>query len=299
MTRHQHILDVARHTKRTLYVITAVYVGIGFFLAVPAALSGDRLSTFLGFLIISGALGAAVVVGAVLRLMTRLSAVTETLDDIRDRFERIERATGSGRTADAKPPGTSLIDLAAFGKGDPNVLAAASLGDVFPRLVTTMEEKPPAEPVDPESDASQRNNSDGGSAHEGDAERQHLSTVTSGITTRNLLREWRLGLSNGDLGACRAVYAALVEMADPADLTPLKEQIDQLADRTEAMLREAFSKCAADRDYAGMLSVGEKICRLLPNRPVAGEFKRLKSHLLRRCEQPPESAEAPTLRVVR
>jgi hypothetical protein len=294
MTLHQRILDAARRTRTTLYVITAVYVGIGFFLAVPAAVSGDRLTAFLGFLIISGALAAAAVVGAVIRLTTRITAGGECFEEIRHRLERIECALEALASPGSEGVDAALVDLASFGKGDPGALVAARLDrDAFPRLVTTMEEQPPASSgmdprlatdtgwpapsgstcVDPDADACE-------------ASQQEPAVRTGpGLTTKDLLREWRLGLRNADLAACRTVYSTLVGMVAPVDLAPLTAQLGRLADQTEIALREAFSACADRRDCAGMLAVGRDIVRLLHDRPVAAEFRRIEPYLVRQLKR--------------
>jgi len=113
--------------------------------SIPAALSGDRLTAFLGFLIISGALGAAAVVGAVIRLTTRITAGGECFEEIRTRLEQIEHAIEDATRQNDEGTAGSMVDLASFGKGEPEKLVAASLDrDAYPRLVTTMEEQPPA-----------------------------------------------------------------------------------------------------------------------------------------------------------
>ncbi len=299
MTPHQRTLEAAGRTRRTLYIITAVYVVIGFTVAIPAALSGDRLSAFLGFLIIGGALAAAAVVGAVLRLTARVLSVSESVEMLSESLERIEQTIEAAQNVSLADPGIHLIDLASVGDGDPSVLAAARLDrDLFPRLVATMERQPPSETPIPDAPIAPADVAGGDDATETRSGTSADEIEPSGVTTKNLLREWRLGLRNGDLAACRAVYATLIDMAQPAALAPMKLQLDQLADRTEASLRDTFSRNVAARDFAGMLKVGEQICRLLPERPVADEFMRVRPHLLHHLEQTGGSDTHPTLRVV-
>ena len=215
---------------------------------------------------------------------------------------RVERAMRSEADVPAEHSHVTVIDLASFGRGDPGVLAAASLDrDVFPRLVATMEAHPPASSHDSESDTTAVTSSDvpSGAAAREDQEGTKNRRTAGSVTTKNLLREWQAGLWNDDLLACRTVYAALVDVVDPAELVPLEVQLTRLADRREQALREAFSQCATRRDYAGMLEVGEQICRLLPDRPVAADFRRIRPHLEDRSVQETTSAESPTLRVVR
>jgi hypothetical protein len=183
---------------------------------------------------------------------------------------------------------------------------AASLDrDAFPRLATTMEEQPPAaSEVDPRSLA------DGNRSGTGRATKLDPRTAASeslaqepagrngpGLTTKNLLREWRVGLENADLAACRTVYSTLVGMVAPADLAPLTTQLTRLADQKEITLRERFSTCASRRDYEGMLAVGRDITRLLPDRPIADEFRRIEPILVRRLAKSDEhQVSAPVAR---
>jgi len=276
-----------RRTKRTLNIVAALYVVIGFCVAVPAAFSGNRLNAFLGFLIISGALAAAAVIAPVLRIAARMAAIDDHLRDLRNRLRRIESAAETRRAGERGDTGTRQVNLARLGRGDPAVLAAATLErDVFPRLVATMDEEPPAD-----------------GSHGATKPRSHEATKgaclpafvpsclpptpaasepSTAVTSINLLREWKAGMREGDLPACRAVYSALVDTVDPPMLASLEEQLELLADRTEASLRLRFAECVRDRDLAGIAEVGEEITRVLPDRPIADEVRRIQPLLLRR-----------------
>jgi len=300
VTHCRHILSAAPRVKKILFVITALYVGVGLLVAVPAALSGDRFGVLLGLVIISGALVVAALGSAVLQLAARMSAVGETLDDIRRRLDRINPTTERAGTEESDKPSTQLIDLAAIGRGDPSVLAAARLDrDVFPRLVTTMEKQPPAEAAETQPENVQTSHPAAGSTDDRSVNEPAAGADTTAATIKNLLREWKLALRNGDLAACRAVFSALVDTADVATVITMELQLVQLADRTERSLREAFRRYFRERNYAGMLTIGEQICRLLPDRPVAEDFKRIKPYLLHRPEYASDSATTPTLRVIR
>lgn len=304
------MLDAARRAKTTLYVITAFYVAVGFFVAVPAAVGGDRLSAFLGFLIISGALACAYILRSMLRLTAHVCATTETMGAITDTLERLTGAVESLAEATHESASTRLLDLAAFGRGDPDVLAAARLDrDAYPRLVSTMSDEPPAEAeevstpqpskagarpdavaprpaVGTRPQARSQVHSDaartGANTEVPDAASKGASA--SLVTTKNLLDEWKVGLRNGDLVACRAVYAALVDLVEPVALAPLTKQLKMLTEQTEQALRRLFTDCAHRHDIEGMLEIGERILRLLPDRPVAGEFHRLKPLLRLKLE---------------
>jgi hypothetical protein len=76
----------------------------------------------------------------------------------------------------------------------------------------------------------------------------------------------------------------------------LRAGLQELVDRTEQSLRESFTGRLEARDVEGMLEVGERICELLPDRPVADEFRRIKPQLMSRRRH---DEAKPSLRVVR
>ncbi|MBI4719098.1 MAG: hypothetical protein HY763_14945 [Planctomycetes bacterium] len=282
MSRTRSMLDTARRTTRTVYVIAGFYVVIGLSVAVVAALGGDRLSAFLGFLIVSGALGAGLVLQQLIRVSARAAAMADALDDIRRRLDRLAVHTSgspqtvSGVEATAAPSPSApedarelWMDLAALGTGDAGTITAATLDrSVFPRLVTTMDQ---AEAEEPPRD---------------------------GLTTRNLLNDWQVAVRQGDIAACRRIVSTLMDTADAATMAPLTAQLQAMTDRAEASLREQFAAQVRRGDYAAALATGDQMAALLPDRPVASEYGTLRPHLLRRA-QAAEAPQPPPLAVVR
>lgn len=298
MTQRSRSTETGRPIKKTLYVITALHVVVGFLIAVPAAFSGDRLSSFLGWLIIVVALAAAAVVNHVLRLGASIRSAGQSLDRLRGRFERIERMLREADEASSKTPEATIWDLAEIGTSDPCELVAASLDrDAYPRLVTTMDKEPPAESTE-QAPSSVNDEAGPSGSVAGRDDHQSVAGDPGGVTTKDLHRQWELSLRRGDLAACREIFAAFVDTAESEIVVSMRRQLELLADRKETSLRERFSRCVREQDYAGLLLLGEQICVLLPDRPVAQEFKRLKPHLLRRYEQHAESQSAAQLRVV-
>ncbi len=289
------------HTRRAqviLYAVTALYMILGLSVGVSAAWSGDRLDVFLGFLLIAGAMGTAAVGSVLFRLIARVARIGECLTDIQDRLNRIAQAPDSRNTPIREEPSAPLMDLAAVGKGNPAELAAARLDrDILPRLVTLMEDKPPADG----SETKEPQTPDAVSAELPPQcvrrDEHHNDTCLTAAAVKNLSREWKMALRNRDLAACRAVFAAFADTVDPSTLAPLKSQLDRLADRTEESLRKAFTDSVHRRDYAGLLMVGERICKLLPDRQVAEEFKHIRLQLMRLRLQKTEGS-TPTLRIV-
>lgn len=280
--------EFGRHARRTLYVVAGFYVIVGFVAATASAISGDRLGTFLGFLIISGAIGGAVILRSVLNLEAGLTVLREAMLDARDRLGVVERSVTALREhAGVAPTGSELaaqklLDLASIGSGDPSALTAATLDrSVFPRLVTSMEEVPPAQSkvVAAQAAAPSVTPSTNEIAAQSD------ESEVEGPASINLLRQWKIALRNGDLGGCRAVYAAIVDTAGAEEADPLRIQIEELADRVERSLRDAFTTHVRSQDFAAALALGERMTHLLPDRPVAAEFRKLEPALRRRLEQ--------------
>jgi len=291
------LMDTLRQNRKTLYVVTALYVVVGFVLAAASAVQGDRLGTFLGFIIISGAIAIAVVLRMLLMLTGVMAGLDSTVSRLRSRVDQLHvrvgelasvlsNAPNNGHGTDLEKsmteavnsPGeqTEMLDLSAVGRGDPSALAAATLDrHAYPRLLRTMEKEPPA-PGD-------------GSSASAPVLRLHSDDSSHGpngsVSSKNLLRIWKKALRDGDLAACREVYSAMVDTADAIELLPLKAQLEDLADRTESPLRKAFVERVRGNDYVGAIAVGEQICKLLGDRAIAAEFERLKPFLHRKMNQ--------------
>lgn len=313
MVSEQRTTETSRRAIRTLHVVAGFYVVVGLVVAGAAALSGDRLSTFLGFLIISAALAAAVVVHSVLRLHVHLAAIAAKLDDIRERLHRLERPaaedrSGIGdltvnRTECGAPARIINLNLASTGSGDPAELTAATLErHAFPRLASTMDEFPPERGafVDTSGeDRADRVDSVGESLgkeltalNEGDAMRDEP------VVLRDLMREWRKAKQECDAVSCRRIYAAMVDTVGIAETTVLATELRRVEDRVEAQLREEFTGCVRRQDFRGALAVGERITSQLAGRAVVQDFAKLRSALLRRAASQPV-ADTPRLNLVR
>ncbi len=317
------MMETSRHTKKALYIVAAFYVAVGFVAATASAFNGDRLGTFLGFLIISGALASTALLRAVLRIGVRISAIGEAMEGLNARLNRVEaglrvvresRRAGSVEERAAMPAGgIRVLDLAAIGSGDPSVLSAATLDrQAYPRLVTTMDEAPPAQsavaeaaehtfiPLRPILTASDERTLDAlETQNETSVQPNEMEDAYSdnaevgGAATKNLLRQWKVALRDGDLAGCRAVYSALIDTAGAEAVASLGAHVEELADRIERSFREAFSLRVRERDYAGALAIGERMCSLLPDRAVVAEFMRVRAHLLRRLHREAARPDGP------
>lgn len=305
MPTHASMMETTRHTKKTLYVVAAFYIVVGFVAATASALNGDRLGTFLGFLIISGALVATALLRSVLRIGVRISTVGDAVVDMHARIGRLEtglnevreRTALDGRSA-TDAGGVRMLDLAAMGSGNPGVLTAATLDhEAYPRLVATMEEEPPARSEEVVARGEEQNascnplrsdwtiqaESEGACPEENQTE----------TATTNLLQQWRIALRDEDLAGCRGAYSALMEAAGAEAVASLGVQIEELSDRVERSLREAFSSRVRAGDYAGGLAIGERICSLLPDRTVTVEVQRIRPYLLARLDRKTGKVDPP------
>lgn len=305
MSPHHRLLNSVRGTKKTLYVVAAFYVVVGFFLAASAAVQGDRLGTFLGFIIVSGALVTAALFRAVMRIGLRISSIGETLDDVATRLTNIEQ----GREVTSQKPNDEthhaeperLIDLGQSAPIDPSLIAAAVPDrESFPRLVHALRPQPPHPPT-PDQPVTPSEDSPGVAANDNVASgAEHTSlgdadTSSSAADLRKALRAWKVALHERDLAGCRSMYASLVDTAEPPLVVRLSEQLESLARTTEQTLREKFAACVREQDYNAALKVGREIVQLMPDRLIAEEYGRLEAHLLRRAQA--EQEPTPPLRL--
>ena len=271
MTRHRNLPRSVRRMTQICHVLALGYAVIGLGILVWSVIAGGTFGVLFGFLGLGGAIGAGLIANAVFHLSADFSAAAESLDEARARLAQIEEGNPAA-SAETSEPATAILNLAATGKGDPSTLVGAMLNrSTFPRLIATMDDEPPAE---------------SGTTH---AEVYHAAldepgslTVSTGVATKNLLRAWRIAQRDGDLAACSRIYATLVDAADAHTVALLTTQLQQLRNRAEKNLREAFSRRIREGDYAGALEVGEQICNLWPDEGIARDFERIRPYLLRK-----------------
>jgi hypothetical protein len=267
-----------------MYLIAVLYVSIGLALALLSVTRRDPLGTFLGFLIVSGALGGAVVLATVLKLSSQSELLAGRLEDLAGSLGRIEQSLAGPTDDERHRTGAACeLDLSRVGPGDPTILTAATLDRaVYPRLLRAMEDEPPARSAEPRKPAWPAQVRAGAAGSHGDAigGEAAMEEGVGGPATKNLLAQWRRAVRSGDLASCRAVYSALVDMASADQLAPLRHQMQVLAEQVEHELRDRFARSVRERNFAAALSAGEDIGRLLADRPVAQEFNRLRPYLM-------------------
>lgn len=235
MHSYARLVESVRRTRNTLYLVAGLYVAIGFVVAVATAIQHDRLGTFLGFIIISGALSMGLVTRTALQVLVRVGHIEESLSGFTERVDELiplvlaNQQSATATVQDAE----SLIDLTTIGPGTPQMLAAATLNRaIFPRLALAM--------AQPASEARNENS----------CEDPSTSICISLRSTET------------DGGGAIEDH-----------------------DRLESNLRNQFRRQVRERNFAAALETGQQITTLLPLRPVAEDFERLKPILIRRADE--------------
>ncbi len=290
-----------RQSRTTLYIVAGFYVTVGFVVAIASALGGDRLGTFLGFLIVSGAMALSVLLRATLQVEACLRALGAAIDELRKRSDDVAGIVTTlceqlMPTASSSNGGNvRILDLAALGPGDPSVLTAATLvRQDYPRLATSADEEtravndePTASSAAPESPIWELSTSTQlAEQHSGGPSVESNNRAAR----RDLVEQFGMAMRNGDLAGCRGAYAALIEGASDEGVAQLQAQMNALAAHVERTLREAFAERVRRGEFCAALAIGERMCHLLPDRPVSAEFRRIEPHLARRVR-----AQAPTV----
>jgi hypothetical protein len=279
--------------RRTMYLVASLYVGAGFFVTIPAAAAGETLTAFLGFLVISGALAATAMVSALWQVIAKAAAMEDKLQALAEAVETLNRdrrtATMGSAADDTTDPDSTptIVDLTDAGLDDPSTLAAAELDrDVYPRLVSLIDDGPPPT-TEFEPPASARDHHPETADDAATLVRTNDSNGSSDGSIRNLMRSWSAARNSGDLGACRSIFAALADTADPDLVETMHDQLAQLSESTKNALRDRFADHVRAGELGGAIEAGERLRELFPDSTLADEYNRLKPILLRRMESHP------------
>ncbi len=279
-------VEKLRRAKKTIYIVACMYIVVGLLLAVTAALAGDRLSAFLGFLIITGALACGAVLVVLLRFGVHLSNIGDQLQQLHNQLikvQHIQRQFNSAVVGEA--PQKSLTKPGKQDQQVDEVLVAATLDrSRFPRLAKIMDSEP-----------SGQSSADGVSSKETTSTngRRHDVEVKTPVSKRTLIklpRTWQTAHREGDIVACRAMLSTYMDTAEPAAVEVMTVQLEQLIDQAAAHLRQSFVGHIHNEDYAGALAVGHRIVELMPEHGLAEEFKQIKPHLNERVRQIEQTA---------
>jgi len=314
MNTYAKVASANRHKVRSLYVLAALYVIIGLGVAALSAVNGEPLGAFLGFLIVSCTIGGTALLRAIWRLNAQAAALSDRLAAISAFTHRLEHAAHEREriTAEEAAEPTQLLDLAAIGAGDPSPLTAAVLPRAsYPRLAQALEERDsrvsgPPTSVGPDVRFEKRDrvaNNDLASQPTNGAKTSrgsgngHLAPHESsdavqaadehaeepGPMSNVMMRRWKRAYREGDLQACREVFSAFEPIADADLVRSMHEQLEEVVQRTERRLRLQFQQLVHEQQFDQALRVGGEIMRLLPNRPIAREFSRIRPHLERKA----------------
>ncbi|UCE60496.1 MAG: hypothetical protein JSU63_01860 [Phycisphaerales bacterium] len=289
MTPRLSTFEDHRRTRRTLFIVAAVYVSIGFFIAAPAALAGEPLTAFLGCLVICGALAGSVGLNAVLKLSAQMSEMGNALDDLRRGLHRIEDSLptlDTMRMNASSAESAANMDMDALGVNLAALTAATFDRNAYPRLAISSVDKPrPNAPDTAGSDRPNRPKPTTTRPDPRDTDEHADADASNEVADDNLLRKWAVAMRNADLCAARKVFPELADKAAPDVVAKLRTQLRQLTCMTEASLRERFTTCVDQGDYTGALDVGERMCALLPEHRITVDFRRIRPHLQRRARE--------------
>jgi hypothetical protein len=184
------------------------------------------------------------------------------------------------------------------------VLTAATLDrSRYPRLVTALDElrerasgppgtsaepRPPAAAVDDKSPPSMSPARDELPVPAGEPgappEQEDDADVADRVSTRNLLRYWKVALRNRDLQGCRQAFGVLAELSDTQARAGQRRDLGELERQVQHALCRAFRDAIRTDDYAAALTAGEQLGVLFPHSEAARDFTRLEPHLRRRLE---------------
>jgi hypothetical protein len=132
-----------------------------------------------------------------------------------------------------------------------------------------------------------RHNGNGAHAAEarenGKHEEPAFDAEDTGPMSRVMMRRWKSAYREGDLPACREVFSVFEPIADADLVRSMREQLDEVVQRTERRLRLQFQQLVHEQRFEEALRVGDEMEKVLPERPIAQEFARIKPHLLRRA----------------
>lgn len=197
------------------------------------------------------------------KIEQRLENQEEQMVQVRHLMEKRKEES----EASQPPQNEDTVDLGDMGKQDIAQITAATMDrSVFPRLAAALDEArqgregigSPGSAIPPDLDA----NKD--------------------LLTRNIYREWELARRANDLRTCRRLYAAFVDAWEPATAVAYRTELEALSVRVEEKLREAFRHHIHEADYAAAIEVGDEICELFPEFPIAAEYERIRPYLARR-----------------
>lgn len=286
-------MEKSRRTRQAMYLVASIYVGAGFFVTIPAAIAGNTIIAFLGFLVISGVLAVAAIVNSLLQVSARVGAMEEKIDALTSLHETLARNTRSSTigssAAGAFTQQTSnpeIVDLSEAGVEDPSSLAAATLSEVFPRLVTDVDELVIQDPFTYESIASPAP-----APIESEPIDDHVADLSgngrnghSSMSFKETMQLWVTARGAGDLSACRAIINSMPESADPDLVETMHEQLDELNETARHSLREKFAQHVRAGEIAGAIEIGERLRELFPDSDLAEEFVQLKPLLEKRID---------------
>ena len=275
-------MNVTHQSKRAVYVIGGLYLAAGLALTAHGALAGHIVETLCGFLVINVVIMGGWLVLIVAGLSDRTAEATRRLERIGESLRRIEEFRTASPPARVELEPEASLDLTAIGSGDPSALAGAILDrSIFPRLANSIQ---PARAD--EQGVEETASTDNPLPPVDEMNNRPKVLQTGGPGRKNMLRSWRVGLREGDVGTCRRVLSTLLDTADPALVADFQAELDRLIKRVEGELRRRFASRVREGDYSAAIDVGREILTRLPESPIARDYQQIEPHLIRRAGDP-------------
>lgn len=260
-----------RRGRTASYVFLFLCAGSGLFYGYSSAASGNVLNAVLGGAIALGGSGVALLLLQVMRVASVVVENAEQLDRLGRRLDRFETKLDA-----ALRPHDGETNLSELGPGDPGELVAASVPvSGFPRLApagasereddTTMDrtEDRPARPAERMAD--------------GDSER--LETPQETPEAKSLEDRWQEAFRRADLPTCRRILEAAEASLDADRLVSMRQGLEGAVRDRKQQLRDEFAALVRAGRFRDALAKGEEIVSLVPDSPMATEFRTIRPHL--------------------
>ncbi len=276
-------MEKLRRAKKTIYLVACLYIVVGLVVAMVAALSGDRLSAFLGFLIITGALACGAVLIVLLRFGAHLSSIGDQLSTLHQQIsniQQVQRQFNSAVADDPPQPQTLPLPDRSHRPVEESLVAATLDRSRFPRLAKIMDNEPSGQI--PVADKLSRSQSPSTTRSQRDPVIEKPISMRAYTT---LPRTWQTAHREGDIAACRAMLSTYVDTADADAIDVMTLQLEQLIDQAAAHLRQSFAGHIHREDYEGALAVGHRIVELMPEHDIAEDFEQIKPFLFERVKK--------------
>jgi hypothetical protein len=268
-----------RRGRAASYVFLFLCAGSGLFYGYSSAASGHVLNAVLGGAIALGGSGVALLLLQMMRVASVVVENAEQLDRLGRRLDRFE--TNLDAALRRQDEETNLSEL---GRGDPGDLVAASVAaGGYPRLAPAGASEAdddrtmgrtgdrPARFEDRSEERSEEQLADGDSAQ--------LEVPQEAPAAQSLEDRWEEAFRRADLPACRRILEAAAATLDADRLGSMRQGLEGAVRDRKQRLRDEFAALVRAGRFREAIAKGEEIVSLVPDSPMACEFRRIRPHL--------------------